>query len=388
MRIVRILTRIFLIVFLLMVWMGLNEKVVNAQECIVVRTGRCLGYRIFDGEQYCVAPEFNTAECGKAAAQSNGSCGPGSYQVAGGGCRSYGPVSGNNSGDTGGAFSGCECGSRTCDGGECWCSPACNLAHCNSVFPQNITTDQATGNFKLYADGVTKPSNLKPGYPDYLTVTFRARDPDNSYHNYTGYMDTYGNWHAAVNLANHSRYGVIDIYAYVYRRGVLQDTCTSSFNRPRYISGKVYYDPGGTCSTAQPWSKTSDLIVGYNHTGAAYGADVVASVADGVVGKFVLGDVPATPVSLQLLNIPTDLYSCSACNAGSCPNKASVASLCQWIIFCVSSGAIILSRKFYLCQPSGNLVPIVSSFIPATVMNRLMFTSSVKETKRNSGLTR
>jgi len=322
MRTIKVIKRVFLTVFFLMMWMSLNGKIVKAQECIVVADGPAFCRQI-PGEGEVCTQKWKTAACGKSAAQSQGLCGPGSYQAVGGGCRSYGSVGGTNNGDPGGAFSGCECGSGTKVDGETVCSPACNKAHCNSVFPQNITTDQATGNFKLYADGVTKPSNLKPGYPDYLTVTFRARDPDNSYHNYTGYMDTYGKWHATVNLANHSRYGVIDIYAYVYRRGVLQDTCTSSFNRPRYITGKVYYDPGGTCSTAQPWSKTSDLIVGYNNLGTAYGADVVASVADGVVGKYVLGDVPATPVSLQLLNIPTDIYSCSACNAGSCPNKAT-----------------------------------------------------------------
>jgi len=272
------------------------------------------------------ATKYCTGACGKSGGQSQGFCGPGSYQCNSG-CCSYGSVGSSNNGDPGGAFSGCECGSNVCADGECWCSPACNNAHCNSVFPQNITTDQATGNFKLYADGVTHPSNLKAGYPDYMEVKFRVTNPNGTRPkpDYTGYMDTYSKWHATINLSNYTRYGTIGIKAYVYRRGVLQDTCTSSFNRPRYITGYVYYDPGGTCSTAQPWSKTSDLIVGYNNTGTAYGADVVASAADGVVGKFVLGDVPASNVSLQLLNIPTDIYSCSACNA-SCPNKGTKTS--------------------------------------------------------------
>lgn len=327
----KIVERWFVIIFLLA---GMSLSVGSASAGCQVE---CVDHNRYDNS--CI--EWQTGLCGKSAAQSQGYCPPGQYQTPSGGCRLYGPTSGSGGGDI--EPSGCECGSRTCetqDGGkkECWCAPACLPATCTgTVIPQNSVTDQTSGDFLLYGTQILRPANMRAGFNPFMDVQFWVEGPTGARVYYTGINDevdlaSIGNWHGVANLNNHQGYGVANIGADVYRRGVYEASCLpSSFTRPRTITGMVYYDPGNTCSTASPWDKTSNLIVGYNETGVTFGADVISAIVEpnDIVGKYVIGDAPSGIVSLQLLNLDTpenSAYMCSSCNPQGCPNIAGVPS--------------------------------------------------------------
>ena len=219
---------------------------------------------------------------------------------------------------------------KDCNGDDCtktcetWC-PDCPPGRCESVYPQQTQTSRPSGNFYIYVKGAFGGQTHAAYHGPTVWITVSK---DGNSHNYeaTRYGDaSAGTCYTVINLASYPGPGTIYISAIVrdWPYGPWVDCPATNFTRLSYIMGGVYYDPTGSCSTAQPWTQTSNLGVGYNNGGEATSAKVVSS--GDYVGIYAVASTSVSNVSLQLINMPA-AYTCSPCNALTCPNKASVAA--------------------------------------------------------------
>lgn len=259
----------------------------------------------------------------------------GFYQAPNGRYYAIVPSTPPSTGDEGeGRSARCPCGSYTSSRGkedvDSGCLTPCPPPRCTSAFPQQTQTSLTSGYFYLFASGVYSGSD-KLGW-HWPTVVFEVCSygaPGGCASNYYRYPGIrYGDgskFYAKINLASHPGVGLIgvNVTAEEWPYGLITTCPAANFRRYSYITGHVYYDPTGTCSTASPWTQTDDLAVGYNEGGITSAGSVQSS--GDYAGMYVIASSTAASVSLQLLNKP-DEYICSDCNAATCPNKASVAA--------------------------------------------------------------
>jgi hypothetical protein len=227
----------------------------------------------------------------------------------------------------------CPCGKMAKVDGERYCETECAPPTCARVYPQQTQTSRTSGDFYIFVDDANDHST-RDGFPDpkvYVDVWSETNGQDDlrryeaiRYGNYFHYDPLYHYFYVKINLADHPGMGVINIAGtvVVWPYGASASCPATNFSRLSYITGNVYYDPEGSCSTAQPWTLTSNLGVGYNNGGGVTAGSVISS--GDYAGMYIVSSNLASNVSLQLLNIPA-AYTCSPCNTLTCPNTASVA---------------------------------------------------------------
>ena len=222
----------------------------------------------------------------------------------------------------------CPCGPMTRIDGERGCYSPCSPPTCGRVYPQQTQTSRTSGDFYIMVDAADDHATRAayPGPRVFVDVWSEANGQDDL-RRYDGIR--YGeaadnNYYVKINLADHPGLGVINVAGtvQVWMYGEFVSCPATNFSRLSYITGNVYYDPGATCSTAQPWTLTNNLGVGYNNGGAVT-AGLVQSSGE-YVGMYVVSSNTGANVSLQLINMPA-AYTCSPCNTLTCPNTASVA---------------------------------------------------------------